>query len=138
MDTTVKDIYAELIRVRCLAYCPYSDHPVGIVVIDENGVLSSGCNVEAAHFKGLCGEASAISRMIAQGGRIIRDLYILGPPENPACPPCGDCRQRIREFADEHSRIHAFDKKGEIAWTYTIDELLPQSFGPDNILTRQK
>ena len=69
--------------------------------------------------------------MVAAGERRIRDILICADGET-LTTPCGACRQRIREFADAATRVHALAHDGAIR-TFTIDELLPSAFGPDNL-----
>ncbi|SOC55002.1 cytidine deaminase [Chromohalobacter canadensis] len=121
-----------LIAVRDSAYAPYSRHPVGALLVAESGQHYLGCNVESANFKGLCAEAGAISAMIAQGEREIATLYVIGPGEH-LCTPCGDCRQRIREFATPATVIVVLDGNGAPLRHYTMEQLLPDSFGPENL-----
>ncbi|MGM0914814.1 MAG: cytidine deaminase [Pseudomonadota bacterium] len=121
-----------LVAVRERAYAPYSRHPVGALVIGESGTRYAGANVEVAHYKGLCAEASAISAMVSAGERRLREVWVIGPGEH-LCTPCGDCRQRIREFADEHTRIRVVNADGELLKEYTMAELLPDAFGPENL-----
>ncbi|WP_251977983.1 cytidine deaminase [Salinicola avicenniae] len=120
------------LRVRDNAYVPYSDHPVGAVLISESGTHYAGCNVESANYKGLCAEASAIAGLISSGERQIRAIYVIGPGRH-LCTPCGDCRQRIREFATAETEIIVLDGDGAPLKRYTMDALLPDSFGPENL-----
>jgi len=116
--------------VRELAYCPYSDFRVGSAIIDENGNVHVGCNVEnAAYPQGSCAEAGAISAMIAAGGQRIVTIAVAGggSGKTRACTPCGGCRQRIHEFSDDNTRIIVKDDDSE--WhTFTMNDLLPSSF----------
>lgn len=121
-----------LMAVRGNAYAPYSRHPVGAVVIGESGARYAGANVEVAHYKGICAEASAIFAMVSAGERRLREVWVIGPGAH-LCTPCGDCRQRIREFADEHARIRVVDADGELLKEYSMAELLPDAFGPENL-----
>ncbi len=115
------------------AYAPYSHFPVGSAVLDENGNIHTGCNVEnAAYPSGSCSEEQAIGSMVVSGGRVIQDIVIIGRSDE-LITPCGACRQRIREFADENTRIHVCHMDDGLQKTFTIDELLPESFGPDNL-----
>lgn len=125
-------IVGELIAVRDRAYAPYSKHPVGALVESDSGTRYLGANVEVAHYKGLCAEASAIAAMVSAGERRLRDVYVIGPGEH-LCTPCGDCRQRIREFATPETRIHVIDARGRLLKRYAMDELLPDAFGPENL-----
>ncbi len=115
--------------VREMAYCPHSKFQVGAAIIDENGSVHVGCNVEnAAYPLGSCAEAGAISAMVAAGGqRIVTIAVAGGAGKTRACPPCGGCRERIHEFSDKKTRIIFKDNDAE--WhTFKMDELLPSSF----------
>ena len=116
--------------VRDLAYCPYSDFRVGAAIIDENGNVHIGCNVEnAAYPQGSCAETGAIAAMIAAGGQHIVTIAVAGggSGKTRACTPCGGCRQHIHEFSDTDTRIIFKDDDNE--WhQYSMDELLPSSF----------
>ncbi|GEN24762.1 cytidine deaminase [Halomonas cupida] len=131
-DTIPTQIVEALIKVRGRAYVPYSDHPVGALLICESGQQFVGANVEVAHYKGLCAEASAIAAMISAGEQRLREVYVIGPGEH-LCTPCGDCRQRLREFATPDTVIRVVDAQGQLLKRYTMDELLPDSFGPENL-----
>jgi cytidine deaminase len=114
------------------AYAPYSRFRVGAALVDEQGRIFAGANVEnAAYPQGQCAEASAIGAMVAAGGHRIAEMAVIG--DGPAlCAPCGGCRQRIREFAAGALPIHLFGPEG-LRRTVTLDELLPLAFGPDNL-----
>ena len=129
MTTSDKDLIEAAAAIQKKAYCEYSGYHVGAALLDEQGRMYVGCNVEnSAYPLGSCAEAGAISAMVANGGRAISVIAIVGGNEdNPSCTPCGGCRQRIHEFADEHTRILVIDDSKE--WkTYSIAELLPASF----------
>ena len=114
------------------AYAPYSRFAVGAVVRGESGALYAGCNVENAAFpQGSCAEASAISALIMAGERRISEVLVFG--KGPALvSPCGGCRQRLHEFADDPTPVHICDSGG-LRRTVTLGELLPLSFGPWNL-----
>ena len=131
-DETRDRLVAAAIAVRDKAYAPYSNFHVGSAILDENGAIHVGANVEnAAYPIGQCAEASAIGRMIAEGGRKISEIAVCGGgPE--LCTPCGGCRQRIREFAGPDVKIHICGPEG-FRTTMTLETLLPYSFGPNNL-----
>jgi cytidine deaminase len=114
------------------AYAPYSKFQVGAAILAGNGQIYSGCNVEnAAYPVGTCAEAGAIAAMVRDGAQQIREIVVIGRGD-ALCTPCGGCRQRIREFAAPHTRIHVCGPEG-LRRTFTRDELLPASFGPENL-----
>ncbi|WP_333823511.1 cytidine deaminase [Pinisolibacter sp.] len=122
--------------VRVRAHAPYSGFFVGAAVLDREGRIHVGCNVEnAALPEGLCAEAGAIAAMVAAGGREILAVAIVGGPaegEPVLCPPCGGCRQKIREFAVDATTVHLRDDGGAVT-SLTAAELLPLSFGPGHL-----
>jgi cytidine deaminase len=125
-----KQLLNAALEVREHAYAPYSNFAVGAAILDEAGRIHSGCNVEnAAYPQGQCAEANAIGAMRAGGGLRIIAIAIAGPQGRP-CPPCGGCRQRIREFAGPDTLILLGDAEGVNA-RYKLADLLPHSFGPD-------
>ena len=114
------------------AYAPYSKFQVGAAVLAGNGQIYSGCNVEnAAYPVGTCAEAGAISAMVRDGAQQIREMVVIGRGD-VMCTPCGGCRQRIREFAAPDTKIHVCGPEG-LRRTFRRDELLPASFGPENL-----
>lgn len=114
------------------AYAPYSRYRVGAALATPDGRVFVGCNVEnAAYPSGTCAEAGAIAAMVAAGGREIADIVVVGDGE-PLITPCGNCRQRIREFASPATRVHAARAAG-VERSFTVDELLPLSFGPAHL-----
>ncbi|MEM8790413.1 MAG: cytidine deaminase [Pseudomonadota bacterium] len=126
------DLVKAAIAARSRAYVPYSNHAVGAAILDDQGNIHLGANVEnAAYPESQCAEASAIGVMIAAGGRRIEAIAIAGPGPD-LCTPCGGCRQRIREFASEDTPVLIADPGGE-KMRFTIGELLPAAFGPENL-----
>jgi len=114
------------------AYAPYSRFPVGAALRTPSGAIFVGCNVEnAAYPQGACAEAGAIGAMALAGERRIAEILVIGDGEG-LCTPCGGCRQRIREFAAPETQIHVAGPEGVRA-RFTLQELLPHSFGPGNL-----
>ncbi len=125
-------LFATAARVQTFAYAPYSRFRVGAAILGDDGVVYPGCNVEnAAYPSGSCAEQGAISAMIAGGGRRIRAILVLGDGDE-LVTPCGACRQRIREFAAPETPV-AIAAPGGIRQMFSLAELLPASFGPDNL-----
>ena len=119
-------------KVRERAYVPYSKFKVGAAILTEDNHIVVGCNVEnAAYPQSQCAEASAIGNMVSQGCSIIKEVLVIGSGDL-LCSPCGACRQRIREFASLKTPIHMCNTKGHLK-TSTLKELLPDSFGPENL-----
>ena len=132
MASDVDELLAAAKAVQARAYAPYSRFRVGAAVRTASGNVYSGCNVEnAAYPQGSCAEAGAISVMVAAGDReIVAVLTVCDGEAISTC--CGGCRQRLREFANGNTPIYAAGPEGVRA-TFTLDELLPHSFGPENL-----
>ncbi len=121
------------ITARDQAYAPYSRHPVGVALLAESGAVYTGANCEFANFDCTCAENTAIAAMASAGERYIDAIVVVGPASGGICMPCGRCRQRIREFADSKTRIYALKPDGKPGKMLTIDQLLPDAFGPQDL-----
>ena len=117
---------------RAHGYAPYSKFQVGAAVLDEQGRIHAGCNVEnAAYPQGWCAETSALAHLVTAGGRRVLAAAVVGVADEPVTP-CGGCRQKLREFADADCPIWVADLGTTRART-TLGELLPASFGPQHL-----
>lgn len=133
MDKDLEKLINTATQARDRAYAPYSKHPVGASLLTADGRIFGGCNVEnAASPLGNCAEILAIGSMVASGGREIEHVVIVGPGE-ALCTPCGGCRQVIREFSNDQTRITVCDKDGVVLLETSLSDLLPHSFGPANL-----
>jgi cytidine deaminase len=131
-DAALAELFAAAKAAQANAYAPYSRFSVGAALRTPDGAVYSGCNVEnAAYPQGSCAEAGAIAAMALAGERRIAEILVVGDGE-ALCTPCGGCRQRIREFADVATLVHVAGPEGVRA-KFTLDELLPESFGPGHL-----
>jgi cytidine deaminase len=132
MATDIDQLFTAALAVQKNAHAPYSRFRVGAAVRTASGSVYSGCNVEnAAYPQGSCAEAGAISAMVAAGEHeIVAVLTVCDGDAIGTC--CGGCRQRLREFAAGDTPIYAAGPEGVRA-TFTLDELLPHSFGPEHL-----
>jgi cytidine deaminase len=119
------------------AYAPYSNYPVGAAVLDEQGRIHAGCNVEnAAYPEGLCAEAAALSAMVLAGGRQARAVLVVGSGGDGSwITPCGGCRQKLREFGAPDLLVLSANELA-LGPRHTLAQLLPESFGPGHIKAR--
>ena len=124
-----QDLIDAALTVRQRAYCKYSNYYVGAALLDEQGGMHVGCNVEnAAYPEGCCAEANAIGAMVAAGGKAIRIIAVVGGHDDiEDCTPCGGCRQKIAEFSTPETRIILIRPGGHTR-EFNVDELLPRSF----------
>ena len=133
ISNNFQKLFEEAKKVREKSYAPYSKFKVGAAFLTEDNSIVVGCNVEnAAYPQSQCAEASAIGNLISQGYKNIVEIVVIGSG-NKLCSPCGGCRQRIREFSKLDVPIHMCSVEGHIK-TSTLGELLPDSFGPENLL----
>jgi cytidine deaminase len=133
MRADVQELFDAAVAVQANAHVPYSHFRVGAAVRSATGRVYVGCNVEnAAYPQGLCAEASAIAAMVSAGERELAVvLTVCDGDMLSTC--CGGCRQRIREFATPATVIHSAGPDG-VRRSYSMEELLPDSFGPENLI----
>ena len=131
-------LLAAAMDVRANAYVPYSKFPVGAAILAESGKIYAGCDVDNASYPMTsCAEANAIGAMIAGGDRRILSVLVVGGTAEAGdlCPPCGGCRQRLLEFSDPATTVLLADTES-IRERYTLHELMPKSFGPEQLKAR--
>ena len=126
------DLVAQAQQARDRAYVPYSNFPVGAALLGRSGRVYAGCNVEnAAYPLTTCAERTAVTKAISEGEQEFEAIAVVTAT---GAAPCGACRQILREFAGPEGdlRVIIADTAGK-AHTYTIAELLPEAFVPDQL-----
>lgn len=110
------------------AYVPYSEFPVGAAAIVDDGRIVSGCNVENASYGvTLCAECSLVSALVMSGGgKLVAFACVDG--HGAALMPCGRCRQLLYEHSAEGMLLDT------VSGIKTIDEVLPDAFGPRQLV----
>jgi cytidine deaminase len=113
------------------AYAPYSKFPVGAAAITDSGQIVSGCNVENASYGiGLCAECSLVSNLtMTGGGKLVAFTCVDG--HGNILMPCGRCRQLLFEHSAEGMVLET------VSGVKTIDEVLPDAFGPRDLEERK-
>jgi cytidine deaminase len=123
-------LFSAALAVQKNAHAPYSHYKVGSALLADDGGTYCGCNVEnVASPLGQCAEGNAIAAMVAAGATKVREILIASPNSH-FCTPCGGCRQRIFEFADQQTLIHLASSDGKIK-TVTMQDILPLAFDRD-------
>ena len=118
-------------EARDKSYSPYSNYKVGAAVYTKSGKVFTGCNIESASFSPtICAERVAFTKCISDGHRDIDKIAVVGSDVKTSFP-CGVCRQFMVEFGKDIKVICA--KTIDSYEIYTLEELLPHSFGPDNL-----
>ncbi|HEU4846951.1 MAG TPA: cytidine deaminase [Rubrobacteraceae bacterium] len=113
------------------AYAPYSNFRVGAAILTEGGQIHAGCNVENASYGlAICAERNAAFAMAFANpeDREIRLVAVFSPDAAP-CFPCGACRQVLREFGCKEVVV----EEAAGLRSYPFDEILPYSFGPEDL-----
>ena len=116
------------------AYAPYSGFQVGAALLCSDGTVYQGCNIEnAAYGPTNCAERTAFFKAVYDGHRDFAAIAICGGKGGNitgAFPPCGVCRQVMREFCEDDFLVYLVDEKGYE--TRTLSQLLPDSFRADS------
>ena len=124
------------IKMTVASYAPYSHFHVGAALLDKNGKIWTGCNIENATYGATnCAERTAIFKAVSEGVRDFEAIAIVGglegadgkPVLKDFCPPCGICRQVLSEFCSRDFKIILADGKGGQK-VFTLADLLPESF----------
>ncbi len=127
-----QELINKAIEVSKNSYSPYSQFPVGVALVANDGEVYTGTNVENASYGlTICAERSAVFKAVAAIGPNLRiEKIIVYTPTEGLTPPCGACRQVINEFAVNAKIIttNGKDKK-----EYSIGDILPNAFGPLNL-----
>lgn len=130
------DLISKAIEMTERSYVPYSHFHVGAALLDKNGKIWTGCNIEnAAYGPSNCAERTAVFKAVSEGVREFEAIAVVGGSEDEAgnvqiqdfCPPCGVCRQVLSEFCSRDFKIILANGKGEQK-IFTLAQLLPESF----------
>ncbi|ADK67327.1 cytidine deaminase [Olsenella uli DSM 7084] len=132
------ELVREAIVAREGAYVPYSHFSVGAALLDADGRVWHGCNIEnAAYSPGNCAERTAIFKAVSEGVRGFVAIAVVGGAEGRPisdwCAPCGVCRQVLREFCDPGSFRVVLARSPQDMRGYLLKELLPMGFGPEDL-----
>ena len=134
-----------LIRIaedeRKFYYAPYSQFALGAELRGADAKIYTGCNIENAAFTpGNCAERTAIFKAVSEGCREFSAIAIVGGKldedalaQTGYTAPCGVCRQVLREFVNPSAFAVILARTIEAYKVYTLEELLPESFGPENL-----
>lgn len=135
--SVIKNLIREAIIAMDNAYTPYSGFKVGSALLTAKQKVYSGCNIENASLTPTnCAERTAFFKAVSEGEKDFAAIAIVGGKDglvNDFCPPCGVCRQVMREFVDPRRFLVIVAKSVDEYLVYFLEELLPMSFGPGNL-----
>jgi cytidine deaminase len=119
------------------SYAPYSRYNVAAAALFDSGEIYTGVNVESASLGAtICAERNAIFHAVAEGEKHLIAVAVVGGlngDRSEYCVPCGICRQVMRDFGDKDSTIILSAKTPDDYMEKTLDEMLPDSFGPESL-----
>ncbi len=134
---TVEKLIELAMEQLSFSYAPYSEFKVGAALLTQDGKIYTGCNIEnAAYTPSNCAERTAFFKAVSEGERAFQAICIVGGKNGVLTDytaPCGVCRQVMIEFCnpDTFQVILAISK--EQFKIFTLKELFPLGFGPDNL-----
>jgi cytidine deaminase len=135
--SVARNLVREAIEAMKNSYAPYSHHHVGAALLTKSQKIYRGCNVESASYTPTsCAERTAFCKAVSEGDREFSAIAVVGGKDGVLkdfCPPCGVCRQVMREFADPKSFLVILARSEEDYLVFFLEELLPLSFGPENL-----
>ena len=139
-NVPVNELIKSALAARSKAYAPYSKYLVGAAILTTDGRIYSGVNIENASFGASnCAERTAIFKAVSEGNSKLKAVAVVGGVKDAEITgfahPCGVCRQVMREFCLSPDEFHIIVAKNEEDYrTFTLNELLPASFGPEKLL----
>ena len=121
----------EAISARDMSHCPYSGFAVGAALLEKDGRIFRGANIENASYgASVCAERTALFGALCSGAREFCAIAVVGGEAGKRissyCSPCGICRQVLSEFCASDFEIITYD--GENIKSFTLGELLPERF----------
>lgn len=123
------------------SYTPYSGFKVGAALLTAEGKFYTGCNIEnAAYSPTNCAERTAFFKAVSEGERDFRAICIVGGKDGVLteyAAPCGVCRQVMMEFCNPDTFQIILATGKEQYEVFTLRELLPLGFGPDNLAEKR-
>ncbi|NBI07009.1 cytidine deaminase [Senegalia massiliensis] len=126
-----QELINSALKAKEMAYVPYSKFRVGAAVLTEEDKIYTGCNIESASYTPTnCAERTAIFKAVSEGYKNFKAIAITGDSEYTF--PCGVCRQVMREFSKDLT-IYIVKNQNEYK-EFTLEELLPYSFGPEDLI----
>lgn len=135
----LKDAVDKAVITSKKSVSDYYHYNVCAVLIDEDGNEFTGVNWEPANGATVCGETSAMSQYLLSERKKITYVITFGCPEerdpksDSFCTPCGSCRQRLSDFCAKDTAIIGVNETGDEVRKFTLEELLPYSFGASNL-----
>lgn len=119
--------------IRKNAYAPYSGFHVGAALLAGDEIFAA-VNVENASYPmSVCAERNAVSMAVASGAAAgTRAVAVVTDADTPI-PPCGGCRQVLFEFGGAGLAVVAESADGSVRTMWSLDELLPDAFGPSDL-----
>ena len=136
-DFDRRELIRRALEQQPAAYAPYSGYQVAAAVLMDSGKIYTGVNVENASYPaGICAERNAIFHAAACGERKIIAIAVVGGKQGDnrkIATPCGICRQVMREFCDPKEMRVLLARTPEDYKEMTLAELLPESFGPEDL-----
>ena len=120
---------------REASYAPYSGCRVGAALLTQDGRIIRGCNIENAAFgPTVCAERVAIFKAVSEDITSFAAIAVVGGKAKESAgrfPPCGVCRQVMREFCVPQEMTIVLENDDGSPFALTLSDLLPHSFGPD-------
>ncbi len=136
MQPFPQDLFEYACVLTSNAYAPYSGFHVACVIRTKKGTIHRGVNVENVSYSlTSCAEKSAVAGMVSAGEQEIAEVLVLGPGPS-VCPPCGACRQILKEFADDRCLVTLTTPDGTYS-QYRLGTLLPGAFS-ENLLPNRE
>jgi len=125
LENIVIKLISEAKLASKMAQAKYSNFPVGAAILSDKDSIFQGCNVESSSYGlSICAERVALTKALSEGATKFKSIAIYAE-KSAYCPPCGDCRQLLFDYAPDLTIILT---DGENYKSFLIKDLLPSAF----------
>ena len=134
-EQVINQLIESALDAQKLSYSPYSKFKVGAAVLLNDGTILQGANIENASYSPTnCAERTAFFKAVYDGHRDFKAIAVCGGKDGVITglfPPCGVCRQVMREFCGVDFLVYLITPEG--FETRTLSQLLPDSFSSSDM-----
>lgn len=132
-ETMVRKLIEEAKEIAQRNFCANdSNFTVGAALLTKDGKIYKGFNIENDGIQSICAERVVFAKALTENEKEFTCIAVVGKEKSAKnftkTLPCGYCRQFMKEYTNPDFIIYAYDDEKDKIYSYTMEELLPESF----------